>query len=52
MKQQRELEEIEKKYKEFASEQEINKSDVIVSNRNQIKKKGNESKKILIKGNK
>ena len=52
MKQQRELEEIERKYKEFVSEHEINKSDIIKSNRNEYKKKSGESKRIVIKGKK
>ena len=52
MKQQRELEEIEKKYKEFVSEHDINKSQVIKSNRNEYKKKSGDSKRISIKSNK
>ena len=51
MKQQKELEEIEKKYKDFINENEINKSDIIKSNRNEYKKKTGD-KKIIIKGNK
>ena len=52
MKQQKELEEIEKKYKDFVSEHEINKSNIIKSNKNEYKKKRVDSKKILIKGKK
>ena len=52
MKQQKELEEIEKKYKDFVSEHEIIKSNIIKSNKNEYKKKRVDSKKILIKGKK
>ena len=50
MKQQKELEEIEKKYKDFVSEHEINGSNIIKSNKNEYKKKRVDSKKIIIKG--
>ena len=52
MKQQKELEEIEKKYKDFVSEHEINGSNIIKSNKNEYKKKRVDSKKIIIKGKK
>ena len=52
MKQQKELEEIEKKYKDFVSEHEINKSNIIKSNKNEYKKKRVDSKKIIVKGKK
>ena len=52
MKQQKELEEIEKKYKDFISEHEINGSNIIKSNKNEYKKKRVDSKKIIIKGKK
>ena len=53
MKQQRELEDIQKRYKEFVGEQEIDNSDVINSQRNKIGnnfgKKSDEEKIVSIK---